>query len=62
MNTRYNIRRTDGCTEGGFAKTSPRFGVVTAQGGWRKVTGRRCRGGCRGHRGVIDGAERCDCR
>lgn len=38
MNARHNIRRTDGCTEGGFAKTSPRFGVVTAQGGWRKVT------------------------
>lgn len=38
MNARHNIRRTDSCTEGGFAKTSPRFGVVTAQGGWRKVT------------------------
>ena len=38
MNARHNIRRTDGCTEGGFAKTSPRFGAVTAQGGWRKVT------------------------
>ena len=37
MNARHNIRRTDGCAEGGFAKTSPRFGVVTAQGGWRKV-------------------------
>ena len=38
MNARHNIRRTDACSEGGFAKTSPRFGVVTAQGGWRKVT------------------------
>lgn len=38
MNARDNIRRTDSCTEGGFTKTSPRFGVVTAQGGWRKVT------------------------
>ena len=38
MNARHNIRRTDSCTEGGFAKASPRFGVVTAQGGWRKVT------------------------
>lgn len=38
MNARHNIRRTDSCTEGGFAKTSARFGVVTAQGGWRKVT------------------------
>ena len=38
MNARHNIRRTDSYTEGGFAKTSPRFGVVTAQGGWRKVT------------------------
>ena len=38
MNAKHNIRRTDSCTEGGFAKTSPRFGVVTAQGGWRKVT------------------------
>ncbi len=38
MNARHNIRRTNSCTEGGFAKTSARFGVVTAQGGWRKVT------------------------
>ena len=38
MNAKHDIRRTDSCTEGGFAKTSPRFGVVTAQGGWRKVT------------------------
>ena len=38
MNARHDIRRTDSCVEGGFAKTSPRFGVVTAQGGWRKVT------------------------
>lgn len=38
MNARDNIRRTDSCTEGGFTKTFPRFGVVTAQGGWRKVT------------------------
>ena len=38
MNARHNIRRTDACSEGGFAKTSPRFGAVTAQGGWRKVT------------------------
>ena len=38
MNARDNMHRTDGCTEGGSAKTSERFGVVTAQGGWRKVT------------------------
>lgn len=38
MNARDNMHRTESCTEGGFAKTSPRFGVVTAQGGWRKVT------------------------
>lgn len=38
MNARDNMHRTESCTEGGFAKTSERFGVVTAQGGWRKVT------------------------
>lgn len=38
MNARHNMHRTESCTEGGSAKTSPRFGVVTAQGGWRKVT------------------------
>ena len=38
MNARYNMHRTESCTEGGSAKASPRFGVVTAQGGWRKVT------------------------
>ena len=38
MNARDNMHRTGSCTEGGFAKTSARFGVVTAQGGWRKVT------------------------
>ena len=38
MNVRHNMHRTESCTEGGSAKTSPRFGVVTAQGGWRKVT------------------------
>ena len=38
MNARDNMHRTDTCSEGGFAKTSARFGVVTAQGGWRKVT------------------------
>lgn len=40
MNARDNMHRTGSCTEGGFAKASARFGVVTAQGGWRKVT--RC--------------------
>ena len=34
MNARDNMHRTESCT----AKTSERFGVVTAQGGWRKVT------------------------
>lgn len=38
MNARENMHRTDSCTDGGFAKVSARFGVVTAQGGWRKVT------------------------
>ena len=38
MDARRNMHRTESCTEGGFAKTSARFGVVTAQGGWRKVT------------------------
>ena len=38
MNARDNMHRTGSCTEGGFAKASARFGVVTAQGGWRKVT------------------------
>lgn len=38
MDARHNMHRTDSCAEGGFAKTSARFGVVTAQGGWRKVT------------------------
>lgn len=38
MDARHNMHRTESCTEGGFAKTSARFGVVTAQGGWRKVT------------------------
>ena len=38
MDARDNMHRTGSCTEGGFAKTSARFGVVTAQGGWRKVT------------------------
>lgn len=38
MNARDNMHRTDSCTDGGFAKVSARFGVVTAQGGWRKVT------------------------
>lgn len=38
MNARDNMHRTESCTEGGSAKTSERFGVVTAQGGWRKVT------------------------
>ncbi len=38
MNARDNMHRTGICTEGGFAKASARFGVVTAQGGWRKVT------------------------
>ena len=38
MNARDNMHRTGSCTDGGFAKTSARFGVVTAQGGWRKVT------------------------
>lgn len=38
MNARHDMHRTESRTEGGFAKTSPRFGVVTAQGGWRKVT------------------------
>lgn len=38
MNARHNMHRTESCTEGGSAKTSLRFGVVTAQGGWRKVT------------------------
>lgn len=38
MNARHDMRRTESSAEGGFAKTSPRFGVVTAQGGWRKVT------------------------
>ena len=38
MNARHNMHRTESCTEGSSAKTSPRFGVVTAQGGWRKVT------------------------
>lgn len=38
MDARHNMHRTESCTEGGFAKASARFGVVTAQGGWRKVT------------------------
>ena len=38
MDARHNMHRTESCTDGGFAKTSARFGVVTAQGGWRKVT------------------------
>ena len=38
MDARHNMHRTDSCAEGGFAKASARFGVVTAQGGWRKVT------------------------
>ena len=38
MNARHDMHRTESSAEGGFAKTSPRFGVVTAQGGWRKVT------------------------
>lgn len=38
MNARDNMHRTGSCTDGGFAKASARFGVVTAQGGWRKVT------------------------
>lgn len=38
MDARHNMHRTDSCAEGSFAKTSARFGVVTAQGGWRKVT------------------------
>ncbi|MEI3324472.1 MAG: hypothetical protein V8R44_04045 [Eggerthellaceae bacterium] len=38
MNARENMHRTGSCTDGGFAKVSARFGVVTAQGGWRKVT------------------------
>ena len=38
MDARHNMHRTDSCAEGGFAKTSARFGVVTAQGSWRKVT------------------------
>lgn len=38
MDARHNMHRTDSCAEGGFAKVSARFGVVTAQGGWRKVT------------------------
>ena len=38
MNARDNMHRTGSCAEGGFAKASARFGVVTAQGGWRKVT------------------------
>lgn len=38
MDARHNMHRTGSCTEGGFAKASARFGVVTAQGGWRKVT------------------------
>ena len=37
MDARHNMHRTESCTDGGFAKTSARFGVVTAQGGWRKV-------------------------
>lgn len=38
MDARHNMHRTESCTDGGFAKTSARFGVVTAQGGWLKVT------------------------
>lgn len=38
MDARHNMHRTDSCAESGFAKASARFGVVTAQGGWRKVT------------------------
>ena len=38
MDAKHNMHRTESCTDGGFAKTSARFGVVTAQGGWRKVT------------------------
>ena len=32
MDARHNMHRTDSCAEGGFAKASARFGVVTAQG------------------------------
>lgn len=62
MDARHNMHRTDSCAEGGFAKASARFGVVTAQGGWRKVTWGVVAGWLPWHRSVIDGAQRRDRR
>ena len=45
MNAKHDVSRTDNLDRGGFAGPLPRFDMITAQGGWRKVT-----------RGVVAGA------